>query len=70
MGLETIAVVGVGDMGSAVGAAFAGHGYRVVTDLGGRSTHSRKLAAEARIEDLGSLHALVTEAQVILTPLF
>ena len=41
----TIAVLGTGDMGSAVGGAFVQAGYRVVTDLSGRSRHSRTLAA-------------------------
>lgn len=39
----TVAVVG--DMGSAVGAAWARQGDRVVTDLTGRSEHGRRLAA-------------------------
>ena len=44
---ETVAVVGTGDMGSAVGGALVRAGYRVVTAGDGRSAPSRKLAADA-----------------------
>ncbi|HEX7082398.1 MAG TPA: DUF1932 domain-containing protein [Gammaproteobacteria bacterium] len=64
---ETIAVVATGEMGSAVGAALRRRGHRVVTDLTGRSAQSRALAAQAGIEDLGSLSALVTAADVFLS---
>jgi 3-hydroxyisobutyrate dehydrogenase-like beta-hydroxyacid dehydrogenase len=64
---ETVAVVGTGDMGSAVGGALVRAGYRVVTAGDGRSAASRKLAAEAGIEDLGSLEAVVGEARLVLS---
>lgn len=64
---ETIAVLGTGDMGSAVGAALAGAGYRVVTDLSGRGRESRELAARAGIEDLGSLGAVAGAAGLFLS---
>jgi 3-hydroxyisobutyrate dehydrogenase-like beta-hydroxyacid dehydrogenase len=64
---KTIAVVGTGDMGSAVGAAFARSGYRVITDLTERSAASRALAARAGLEDLGSLTAVVGTADVFLS---
>src|SRR5690606_32701558 len=51
MSRRTIAIVATGEMGSAVGAALVEGGYRVVTDLTGRSAQSRKLAARAGIED-------------------
>jgi 3-hydroxyisobutyrate dehydrogenase-like beta-hydroxyacid dehydrogenase len=63
----TVAVVGTGDMGSAVGGALVRAGYRAVTAGEGRSAPSRKLAAEAGIEDVGSLDALVREAQLVLS---
>jgi len=65
--VETIAIIGVGDMGSAVGAAFARQGYRIVTDLSGRSAHSRKLAEDAGFEDLASLERVAAEADLILS---
>ena len=64
---QTIAVVGTGDMGSAVGGALVRAGYRVVTAGEGRSASSRKLAAAAGIEDLGSLDAVVRESQLVLS---
>jgi 3-hydroxyisobutyrate dehydrogenase-like beta-hydroxyacid dehydrogenase len=63
----TIAVVGTGDMGSAVGGAFVRAGYRVVTAGQGRSGASRALAKRAGIEDLGSLAAVVRSAALVLS---
>ena len=64
---RTIAVLGTGDMGSAVGAALARAGLRCVTALEGRSAHSRGLAERAGIEDLGTLRAVVANADLILS---
>jgi 3-hydroxyisobutyrate dehydrogenase-like beta-hydroxyacid dehydrogenase len=64
---QTVAVIGTGDMGHAVGGALARAGYRVVTAGEGRSAASRRLAAEAGIEDLGSLEAAVREAELVLS---
>src|SRR6185436_16076872 len=64
---ETVAVVGTGDMGSAVGGALVRAGYRVVTAGDGRGDLSRRLAAEAGIEDLGSLDAAVGAARLVLS---
>ena len=64
---QTVAVVGTGDMGSAVGGALVRAGYRVVTAGDGRGELSRRLAAEAGIEDLGSLEAAVAEASLVLS---
>jgi 3-hydroxyisobutyrate dehydrogenase-like beta-hydroxyacid dehydrogenase len=63
----TIAVVGTGDMGSAVGGALVRAGYRVVTAGQGRSGASRALAERAGIEDLGSLAAVVRAAALVLS---
>jgi 3-hydroxyisobutyrate dehydrogenase-like beta-hydroxyacid dehydrogenase len=63
----TIAVVGTGDMGSAVGGALVRAGYRVVTAGQGRSGASRALAAKAGIEDLGLLVAVVRAAALVLS---
>ena len=65
--VRTVAVVGTGDMGSAVGGALARAGYRVVTAGAGRSDLSRRLADEAGIEDVGTLDAVVREAQLVLS---
>ena len=67
MTINTIAIIGTGDMGSAVGRVLGEHGYRVVTDLSGRSRHSRTLARNAGMQDLGSLSAVVNEADLLLS---
>jgi 3-hydroxyisobutyrate dehydrogenase-like beta-hydroxyacid dehydrogenase len=66
-GVRTVAVIGTGDMGSAVGAALVRAGFRVVTAGAGRSAESRALAAAAKIEDLGSLAAVVQSADLMLS---
>ena len=63
----TVAVVGTGDMGHAVGGALVRAGYRVVTAGAGRSALSQQLAAESGIEDLGSLEAVMRAAQLVLS---
>jgi 3-hydroxyisobutyrate dehydrogenase-like beta-hydroxyacid dehydrogenase len=63
----TVAVVGTGDMGHAVGGALVRAGYRVVTAGTGRSALSRQLAARSGIEDLESLEAVVRSAQLVLS---
>lgn len=65
--MTTIAILSPGDMGHGVGQALIAEGHRTVTSLDGRSDHSRALAARAGIEDLGSLEAAVTSADVILS---
>jgi 3-hydroxyisobutyrate dehydrogenase-like beta-hydroxyacid dehydrogenase len=64
---RTVAVIGTGDMGSAVGAALARAGYRVVTAGEGRSSSSRQLAADAGIEDVRVLEAAVADASLVLS---
>lgn len=64
---ETIGILGTGDMGSAVGMVLGRAGYRVVTDLSGRSAASRALAAKASLEDLGSLEAVIGESGIFLS---
>jgi 3-hydroxyisobutyrate dehydrogenase-like beta-hydroxyacid dehydrogenase len=64
---RTVAVIGTGDMGSAVGGALKRAGYRVVTDLSRRGAHSRGLAVRAGMEDLGSLAAVVRGAELLLS---
>ncbi len=63
----TVAVIGTGDMGSAVGGALVRAGYAVVTAGEGRTALSRKLAAEAGIEDVLSLEAAVSRAALVLS---
>jgi len=63
----SIGVVSPGDMGHSVGNRLREHGARVLTSLEGRSERSRGLAAEAGIEDAGTLSDLVREVDVLLS---
>lgn len=62
-----VGIVGSGAMGSALGARLRSGGARVVVALEGRSERSRRLAADAGLEDVGSLRALAGVAGVILS---
>ena len=63
----TVAVIGTGDMGAAVGGALVRAGYRVVTAGQGRSAASRAFAADAGVEDLGTLADVVRAASLVLS---
>jgi L-threonate 2-dehydrogenase len=65
--VTTIGILGTGDMGSAVGARLHVAGRRVVTALEGRSPESAALAGAAGFEDLGSLAAVLDEAELLLS---
>jgi 3-hydroxyisobutyrate dehydrogenase-like beta-hydroxyacid dehydrogenase len=67
MGLKTVGILSPGDMGHTVGQVLGSHGLRVITCLQGRSERTRSLAERARIADVPSYQALVTEADVILS---
>ena len=64
---HTVAIVSPGDMGHNVGKALKKEGIRIVTSLAGRSERTRKLAAAAGFEDLKSLDAVASEADLILS---
>lgn len=66
MKIDTIGVLSPGDMGHAVGRALRESGREVVTDLSGRSTHTRERAERAGLEDAGSLVQLVARADLVL----
>jgi 3-hydroxyisobutyrate dehydrogenase-like beta-hydroxyacid dehydrogenase len=63
----TIAVIGMGDMGSAVGGALVRAGFRAITDLTERSVDSRALAERTGVKDLGSLRDVVKSADLLLS---
>ena len=64
---DRIAILMPGDMGHGVGRALRQHGHDVMTCLAGRSARTRALAEAAGLRDTGSLEALVTEADLILS---
>jgi 3-hydroxyisobutyrate dehydrogenase-like beta-hydroxyacid dehydrogenase len=62
-----LGVISPGAMGSAVGAAYAAAGERVVTTLEGRSERTRRLAAAAGLELLPTLDDVVAAADFVLS---
>jgi 3-hydroxyisobutyrate dehydrogenase-like beta-hydroxyacid dehydrogenase len=67
MGIVTVGLVGAGAMGSAVGAAYAAGGARVVTTLDGRSERTRRLAAASGIDLLPDLDQVIRAADIVLS---
>lgn len=62
----TVALLSPGDMGHAVGRVLTENGIRVITDLSKRSPRTKSLAGAAGIHDVGSLTAVVENAQIIM----
>jgi 3-hydroxyisobutyrate dehydrogenase-like beta-hydroxyacid dehydrogenase len=62
-----VGMVGTGEMGSAVGAAYGAGGARVVASVKGRSDRSRRLADAAGLVLLDSLDAVVASADFVLS---
>src|SRR5262245_22210660 len=60
-------MVGTGEMGSAVGAAYRAGGSRVVANVEGRSARSERLARAAELELVGSLEDVVAAAGLVLS---
>src|SRR6476619_5379858 len=60
-------MVGTGEMGSAVGAAYRAGGARVVATIERRSERSQRLARAADLELLGSLDDVISAADVVLS---
>jgi 3-hydroxyisobutyrate dehydrogenase-like beta-hydroxyacid dehydrogenase len=67
MRLKTVGILSPGDMGHTVGQVLGSHGLRVITCLQGRSARTRSLAARARIADVPTYRALVSEADILLS---
>src|SRR5258705_11004670 len=65
--MPTIGILHPGDMGSVVGACAVAAGARVLWASEGRSAGTRDRAAAARLEDAGTVAALVTASDVILS---
>jgi 3-hydroxyisobutyrate dehydrogenase-like beta-hydroxyacid dehydrogenase len=63
----TIAVVSPGAMGSALGAALARGGDRVVATVAARSERTARLAERAGLELLPDLRSATAAAQVVLS---
>jgi 3-hydroxyisobutyrate dehydrogenase-like beta-hydroxyacid dehydrogenase len=63
----TVAVVSPGAMGSALGAALARGGERVVATLAGRSERTARLAEQAGLELVPDLRSAIGQADVVLS---
>ena len=64
--MTTVGMHGAGHMGAGLGWALREGGARVVTTLAGRSARTRKMVADAGLEPLDSLDAVVAMADVVL----
>ena len=62
-----IAILGTGDMGSAVARCLANSGFRVITCLVGRSPRSQELAHAAGMIDTSSLDEMLMQTDVLLS---
>ena len=62
-----VAVIGVGEMGSAVGRRLRAGGARVVTEVKGRSGQSVQRAVSAGLEIAGDDQSLVSSANFVLS---
>ena len=67
--IRTIGILSPGDMGAAIGQALARRGIRVVAALDARSARTRRLAAAAGVEDVGSVEQMVEVADAVLSVL-
>lgn len=67
MEFPTIGIVSMGDMGHAVGRTLRVGGHRVLAALDDRSDRTRGLAQKAGVENVGSLTAMVQQANLILS---
>jgi 3-hydroxyisobutyrate dehydrogenase-like beta-hydroxyacid dehydrogenase len=65
--VKTVGIVSPGAMGSAVGAAYRAGGSRVVATVSDRSARTSGLAAQAGIELLSDLDAVVGESELVLS---
>jgi 3-hydroxyisobutyrate dehydrogenase-like beta-hydroxyacid dehydrogenase len=62
-----IALIGTGEMGTAVGVRLAQHGARVRTSLKGRSGASRQRVSDAKLEIVEDDHPLIHDADFVLS---
>ena len=65
--MQVVGIVSAGAMGSALGARLREGGARVLVALDGRSERTRRLAADAGLEDVGPLAEVLREADVVLS---
>lgn len=67
MHIRTIGIVSPGDMGQAVAVRLKESGFEVLAALEGRSARTKSLAADAGLEDCGTLSALALRCDLVLS---
>ena len=67
MAAHTVGVMHPGEMGAAIGGLLRARGVQVLWASDGRSAESTRRAAEAGLEDVGSLENLVARCDVLLS---
>jgi 3-hydroxyisobutyrate dehydrogenase-like beta-hydroxyacid dehydrogenase len=67
MKLHNIGIISPGDMGQAVAQTLKANGYSVHTALEGRSARTRALAAEAGLNDCGTMQNVVNTCDAVLS---
>lgn len=66
MTIKTVGILNPGEMGGAVGGALRENGFDVIVCLDGRSDATRGRAATFKLRDVGSLDAVLGEADMVL----
>src|SRR5262245_1550141 len=67
MAIQTVGLLGPGDMGHVVAQVLLQHGMRVVTCLEGRSARTCMLSRQAGIAEVPTYEQLVREADLLLS---
>lgn len=67
MGLNNIAIISPGDMGSDIGRYLIANGAEVYTCLAGRSDRTRDLSAKAGLIEVPSLEELIDTVHIVLS---
>lgn len=64
-----VAILTTGQMGSSLGSLLSLSNIRVITDASKRSSRTQSLASQAGIEDVGSIQAVLRQADIVLSVL-
>ena len=67
--MQTVGIISAGDMGAAIGNTLAHGGLKILTPLDDRSDLTKTRAAESNMEDVGTVEALVEQADLVLSVL-
>ena len=67
MQINNIGILSPGDMGSAVGKVLIDNGYKVFTNLDGRSKRTKNLSEKAGIISLPSLSRILSDCEIVLS---